>query len=140
MMETFGDPECEYLEAVRDEPEQLHAPGDPSEGEGPGDGCLAQERDNPGCGANPPEFARQAERPTPRTDAKAVYFNESTQVVNASFARDLERQLAEAREQRDRLADACKAAKLHFAGEALPTKQQAIIAIDEALASVKTPE
>lgn len=95
-MKTFGDMECDYLEAVRDEP-------------------------------GPP-----AERPTPRTDAFFWYQREQRDALK--FARILERQLAEAREQRDRLAGLLEKSLRYIHG--CNHKANCIAA----LASVKTPE
>jgi len=46
-----------------------------------------------------------SDRPTPRTDARIASMVKTPDcLVDADFARELERELAEAREQRDRLA------------------------------------
>jgi len=45
---------------------------------------------------------------TPRTDAESFSTVYQGELVHADFARQLERELAEAREQRDTLAEACR--------------------------------
>lgn len=112
----------------------------------------------------PAKTTPPAERPTPETDAwrkqdmhtleRAFQFMERLerqlaeararvqkwmdQCSDMRFELIISRdELAKAREQRDRLAKACKSAKLCLSGEALPTRDRAILIINAALASME---
>jgi len=71
-------------------------------------------------------------RLTPRTDAVRFRVGESDHwAVHEVYAKQLERELAEAREQRDRLAEACRWAQRELGKHTRPSP------IDKALAALK---